>query len=94
MAGTHPSHPSHRGQLGRLNRVSGQIDGIKRMIDEGRYCVDIMTQVRAARSALKSIELGVLEAHMESCLDEAGGRGASGRKTKIREVLDLLSKYE
>ena len=45
-------HPSHKEHLGKLNRVSGQVEGVKRMIDEGKYCVDIMTQIRAARSRL------------------------------------------
>ena len=87
-------HPSHKEHLGKLNRVSGQVEGVKRMIDEGKYCVDIMTQIRAARSALKSIELAVLETHMKSCLDQARGHGSDEQSIKIGEILTLLKKYE
>jgi DNA-binding FrmR family transcriptional regulator len=48
-------HPSHRDQLARLNRARGQLDAVTRMIDEGRYCIDILTQLRAARSALRAV---------------------------------------
>ena len=51
-------HPSHKEHLGRLNRISGQVEGDKRMIDEGKYCVDIMTQDRAARTALPRMPMG------------------------------------
>ena len=61
-------HPSHKEHLGKLNRTSGQVEAVKRMIDEGKYCVGIITQIRAARSALKAIELAVLETQMKSCL--------------------------
>ena len=87
-------HPSHKEHLGKLNRVSGQIAGIKRMIDGGKYCVDIMTQLRAARSALKAIELAVLETHMKSCLDQSRLEEAGNQNKKIAEIVTLLKKYE
>ena len=87
-------HPSHKEHLGKLNRVSGQVEALKRMIKEEKYCVDIMTQVRAARSALKSIELAVLETHMKSCIDKACCQDAGVRDEKINEIIKLLKKYE
>lgn len=87
------AHPSHKSQLSRLNRASGQIDGIKRMIEEDRYCVDILTQLKAVRSALKTIELSVLETHMHACLKQSAGNDAQ-RDEKIDEILSLLRKYE
>lgn len=81
------SHPSHKSQLPRLNRTLGQIEGIRRMIEQDQYCVDILTQLRAARSALKAIELNVLETHMHACLRD-------GADEKIAEILSLLKKYE
>ena len=81
-------HPSHKEHLGKLNRVSGQVEAVKRMIDEGKYCVDIMTQIRAARSALKAVELAVLETHMKSCLS------SDEQNKKIEEIVTLLKKYE
>ncbi len=87
-------HPSHKEHLGKLNRVSGQVEAVKRMIDEEKYCVDIMTQIRAARSALKAIELAVLETHMKSCLNKASCCDASEQSDKIEEIVALLKKYE
>lgn len=87
-------HPSHKDNLGKLNRVSGQVEAVKRMIDEQQYCVDIMTQIRAARSALKSIELSVLETHMQSCLTDCCSSDEKSQAEKIKEILALLKKYE
>ncbi len=87
-------HPSHKAHLGKLNRVSGQVEALKRMIDEERYCVDIMTQIRAARNALKAVELTVLETHMKSCLNQACCDGADEQNKKIEEIVALLKKYE
>ena len=86
-------HPSHAEQQPRLNRVIGQIEGIKRMISEGQYCVDILTQLRAARSAIKTIELSVLETHMKSCLDRSRNDEAV-QDERIAEIMALLKKYE
>ncbi len=87
-------NPSHTSQIPRLNRAIGQLEGVKRMIDEGRYCVDIMTQLRAARSALKTIELGILELHMGACVADACGKNEKLKKERIGEVMELLKKYE
>ena len=87
-------HPSHKKHLGKLNRVSGQVEAVKRMIDEEKYCVDIMTQLRAARSALKAIELSVLETHIKSCIDKACCQDSAERDKKINEIIKLLKKYE
>ncbi len=64
-------HPSHKKEVSRINRAIGQLEAVKRMIDEGKYCVDIMSQLRAARNAIKTIELGVLETHMGACVVDA-----------------------
>ncbi len=87
-------HPSHKNHLGKLNRISGQVEAVKRMIDEEKYCVDIMTQIRAARSALKAVELAVLETHMKSCLDQERGHNPDEQNKKIGEIVTLLKKYE
>ena len=90
----HASHPSHREQVTRLNRAIGQLEGIKRMIGEGQYCVDILTQLKAARSAIKTIELGVLETHMKSCLARSANEGQETQSRQISELISLLKKYE
>ena len=87
-------HPSHVEQLPRLNRATGQIEAVKRMIAEGQYCVDILTQLRAARSALKAVELGVLETHMHFCLKNSAGDDEQRQAAQIAEIMTLLKKYE
>jgi len=86
--------PSHHEQLPRLNRAAGQLEGVKRMIADGQYCVDILTQLRAVRSAIKAIELGVLEVHMKSCLTHSCCTGDKSPEAQIAELMTLLKKYE
>lgn len=75
----------------RLNRISGQIDGIKRMVEAPRYCVDILTQVAAARAALSSVGSFIIEDHMKTCLKSAiiGGKG----NKEIKEIIDVFKKF-
>ncbi len=95
IAAEQVEHPSHLEQVPRLNRAIGQLEGIKRMVEGREYCVDIMTQLRAVRSAVKSIELGVLNTHMRSCLAKTSCCGdESLRDRQVEEILTLLKKYE
>lgn len=88
-------HPCHKSQLPRINRAIGQLEAVKRMIEEGKYCVDIMSQLRAARNAIKTVELGVLETHMGACVTEASmHKDEVLRKQRIGEIMELLKKYE
>lgn len=87
-------HPSHTAQLGKLNRAIGQLEAVRRMIEEQQYCVDIMTQLRAARSAIKNVELGVLETHMHACLTHACHAEPEQRDNKVSEIMTLLKKYD
>jgi len=77
--------------LKRLNRISGQINGIRKMVDEGRYCIDVLTQIAAARAALNSAGKFILEDHLKTCVSSAiiSGKASS----KIDEILKLLDKY-
>ena len=61
-------HPSHQSQLSALKRVEGQIRGVIKMIDEGKYCIDVLNQIKAAKAALVRIESNVLKKHVESCV--------------------------
>jgi DNA-binding FrmR family transcriptional regulator len=89
------SHPSHHKQLVRINRAVGQLEAVKRMIGEQKYCVDILSQLRAARNAIKTIELGVLETHMGACMTSAcHSKDEKLRERLIAEITDLLKKYE
>lgn len=88
-------HPSHKIHISRLNRAKGQIEAVGRMIEEGKYCIDIITQVRAARAALKRIELDILETHMGMCVSSAAASNDEKKKAeKIAEVMNVLKKYE
>ncbi len=73
----------------RLHRIEGQVRGIERMVDEDRYCIDILTQVGAVRTALESVGLQVLEDHVNHCVHDAL---ASGEATKAQEkTTELLA---
>ncbi len=86
-------HPGYSSQLPGLNRVEGQIKGIKKMIEEQRYCVDILTQLKAAKAAIHKVEQQVLKTHMQHCLKHAVEAGDdAGIQKKIDELMQLLSK--
>ncbi|HXK10142.1 MAG TPA: metal-sensitive transcriptional regulator [Vicinamibacteria bacterium] len=88
------AHARHGGQLLRLRRIEGQVRGLVRMVEEERYCVDILTQLRAARAALRRVEEAVLRDHVEHCVAQAlrsGDRAA--QKTKVDELLDVLGRF-
>lgn len=87
-------HPSHELQISKLNRAIGQLEAVRRMIEDRQYCVDIMTQLRAARSAIKTVEMGVLETHMYACLTDACHAKESQRNRRVSEIMALLKKYE
>ena len=94
----HPSHPgvqrsaqALRSLLTRVNRIEGQIRGIGRMIEDDRYCVDILTQVAAVQSALDALGLKLLEHHLHGCVAHAI---ASGDGTHaIDEALAVIRKF-
>ena len=84
-------HPSHTQQLPRLHRVLGQIQGIERMISDGRYCLDILTQLKAAASALSAIEAEILKTHLSGCVRQAfDGKNESKSEEKIQEIIKLI----
>lgn len=87
--------PRYDTELPRLNRVAGQINGIKKMIEDGRYCPEILTQLRAARAALRSIEASILEEHLGACVTEALLQGDQAEKDlKIMEIITLFKRYD
>lgn len=84
---------NHKSQLTRVNRIEGQVRGIKNMIEEEKYCVDILTQIKAVRSALKGLELEILEGHAEHCLMGAiSSKSEKAAREKVSEILDLVKK--
>lgn len=80
--------------LGRLKRISGQIGGIQRMVEEDRYCVDVLLQVAAAEAALDRVGHLVLASHVDTCVSSALESGSPReRKKKMDELLDVFSKF-
>ena len=75
----------------RLNRITGQLNGISRMLDENRYCGDILTQVAAVESALQSFGYLILREHMETCVVEEIGKGNYGI---VDEAVELMKKLK
>lgn len=83
------SHAAHGEQLGRMRRIAGQVTGITRMIEEGRYCMDILIQLRAVRAALKKVESNILHKHMQHCVAETLGNSPAAQE-KVAELLHLF----
>jgi DNA-binding FrmR family transcriptional regulator len=79
---------------GRLRRIAGQVAGIERMIDEDRYCVDVLLQIAAVRAALDKVGKVLLESHVETCVATALASGKrKERDQKIAELMDVFSRY-
>lgn len=82
---------THRENLKALRRIEGQTKGIQRMVDEGRYCVDIIIQIHAAIHALYSVSEKIFAKHIDNCVSDAlRSRSENGRKRKIDEVMDVM----
>lgn len=79
--------------LNRLSRIEGQVRGVARMIEEERYCIDVLTQLRAARAALSRVETEMLKDHLAHCIEAtiAGGDAADQRR-KASELIELLER--
>ncbi|MFZ5835920.1 MAG: metal-sensitive transcriptional regulator [Pseudomonadota bacterium] len=77
--------------LNRLSRIEGQVRGVRNMVEDGRYCIDILTQVNAARAALDRVEQEVLREHLQSCVTHAFHKGSlMERQQKIEELIKVL----
>jgi len=79
----------------RLNRIEGQVRGIARMVEEDRYCIDIVTQISAVRAALRRLEEEVLRDHVAHCVEHAiaSGNKAEQRK-KIEELMNVVGRAD
>ena len=89
-----PTSPSHISQLQRLRRGEGQIRGVIKMIEDKRYCMDILQQTRAISAALKAVENYIMKDHMTSCVTTALKSSKKKVQTnKIKEVIEVMSKF-
>jgi DNA-binding FrmR family transcriptional regulator len=79
--------------VSRLNRIEGQVRGISKMVAEGRYCIDILTQLRAVRAALTKVEGAILQEHLGKCIEGAIISGdATDQRAKVSELIQLLER--
>ncbi len=80
--------------LGRLRRIEGQVQGIHRMVEEDKYCVDILLQLAAVQGAVEQVQKLVLGQHIESCVADAMRSGSPReRQKKMGELLDVFSRF-
>ena len=78
--------------LRRLRKVEGQIRGLQRMVDEDKYCIDILTQLAAATKGLQAVALGLLNDHMSHCLVDAARAGGAEQDAKLKEAADAIAR--
>lgn len=78
--------------LKRLRRIEGQVRGLQRMVDDDKYCIDILTQVSAATKALQSVAIGLLEEHMAHCVADAVAEGGDTAAAKVKEASDAVAR--
>lgn len=79
----------------RLNRIEGQVRGLAKMVDEDRYCIDIVTQISAVRSALRRVEEEILKDHVAHCVEHAINSGdKADQRRKITELMDVVGRVD
>jgi DNA-binding FrmR family transcriptional regulator len=78
--------------LKRLRRIEGQVRGLQKMIEDDKYCIDILTQVSAATKALQSVALGLLEDHLGHCVTQAVAEGGDVADAKVREASEAIAR--
>ncbi len=85
--------PDRSSRLKRLRRIEGQVRGLARMVEEDRYCIDIITQISAVRAALRRVEEDILRDHISHCVEHAIVSGnADEQREKIAELMDVLGR--
>ncbi|MBV9692433.1 MAG: metal-sensitive transcriptional regulator, partial [Alphaproteobacteria bacterium] len=83
----------NRSVLSRLSRIEGQVRGVARMVEEDRYCIDILNQIQAVRAALKKVEQEVLKEHAAHCVAHAIKTGnAKDQREKFNELVELFGR--
>ena len=79
----------------RLGRIEGQVRGLSKMVEEDRYCIDIVTQISAVRAALRRVEEEVLKDHVSHCVEHAIASGdKADQRRKIAELMDVIGRAE
>jgi len=79
-------------QLKRLRRIEGQVRGLQQMLEDGRYCIDVLTQISAATKALQSVAMGLLDDHLRHCVAEAVAAGGPEADKKLTEATAAVAR--
>lgn len=77
---------------GRLRRIEGQVRGIAKMIEDDKYCIDVLTQISAANSAMRSVALNLLDEHLDHCVTRAVADGGDEAQTKLTEASAAIAR--
>jgi DNA-binding FrmR family transcriptional regulator len=86
---------SHKNKLTALKRIEGQVRGVQKMIEDERYCVDIINALAAVMGALKRVEANVLKDHLHSCAKNAfEGKSKKEKEEKLEELCNLLTSFK
>lgn len=86
-------HASHESSLVALRRIEGQVRGVQGMIEERKYCIDILNQIAAVKGALSRVEENILEKHLRTCVTQAvQGKSEKERQQKLGEILELIQR--
>jgi DNA-binding FrmR family transcriptional regulator len=81
--------------LKRLQRIEGQVRGLTRMVDEDRYCIDVVTQISAVRAALRRVEEEILRDHVAHCVEHAIASGdKTDQRRKVAELMDVIGRAD
>lgn len=85
---------THSEEVVRLKRIEGQIRGIQKMIEDKRYCIDILTQISSIVGAIKSVEENILNRHLRGCVRESFQKGNKlDKEKKVEEIIEVLQKF-
>jgi DNA-binding FrmR family transcriptional regulator len=94
MTRTHGYHAQKADLVARLHRIEGQVRGIERMLEDDRYCVDVLTQLGAVTTALESVAFRILDEHVNHCVTGALAAGdPEVAQEKSRELLDAVHRF-
>jgi DNA-binding FrmR family transcriptional regulator len=92
VAAPHGYSPNKENYAKRMRRIEGQVRGVAKMIDEDKYCIDVLTQISAVKSALESVALGLLEEHLGHCVSHAVAEGGSEADKKLAEASAAIAR--
>ena len=84
-------HPCHKNQITSLRRIKGQIEGVERMIEDGKYCVDILNQIKATKNAITTVEGKILKTHLKNCVKDTLNSDLDFEE-KVEELLKTLKR--